>query len=246
MKNKKFEMTAYSGGEIRLPFWDKVVISINGLRFPDKMPALFMHWQHRPAGIINKIFGLPTEIKARGELLNSRDGREIASWLDQDYPLQCSVGIWPETVEKIEEGGSVKVNGRFFKGPISVIWTGDCREISFVSLGADHSTSTTKLAASAISSINGPQGPKTFDEALMVIMKDTGLQIDSAVRETQRRYPKLYKMKMNDILNMARPTELSIEEAVELRLRHDSEINPETPSEVDQTAWTPACGPWSR
>src|SRR5262249_45544209 len=68
---------------------------------------------------------------------------EVIGLADNGFPWQASIGADVQRQEFVDAGAQVKVNGRTFSGPLTVVRASTLREISFVPLGADASTSAT-------------------------------------------------------------------------------------------------------
>ncbi len=168
---RRFEMVAYSGGELLLPGWkNAAVIDLSGLDTQDQRRPIILNHDKTPAGIV----GASTSIENTGaELLVAGDvmtnlpaGRFVSNTASDGFPWQASVGSLMENgdIEPVPSGASVVVNGQKFTGPIDVVRRGRLREVSFVVLGADSKTSAS-LAASAAQ--QGVGKMPTFEEWLV-------------------------------------------------------------------------------
>src|SRR5690606_7366714 len=90
-----------------------------------------------------------TVFRAAGRLFAGvRDAEEAAQISDQGGRWRASVGIDidAEEVEYLSDGEIVEVNGREFEGPIFVFRSTKLKEVSFVPIGADASTSAVALS----------------------------------------------------------------------------------------------------
>ena len=145
MQNNGFLMKAYTGSEMRFPFWGRLVFDISKIKNSLPMPSLREHVSDRIVGIINKTTKDFDSYLAEGNFFDTPDGRDCYSLIEQNFPMQASVGIWIEEVEEVPKGESVSVNGRSFEGPGFVVRNSNCREISFCTLGADSNTSVENL-----------------------------------------------------------------------------------------------------
>ena len=181
-------MLAYTGAVIQLSWWGRVVFDLAGMRLDDKLPALREHDRGRAVGTVDGHTKELSALKAQGYFVSTPDGLEVAGLIKEGFPYQASIGIFPETVEELKEGASAQVNGGEFQGPGVIVRQSYCREISFVSLGADAGTSVAALAASA----GGGLGiGNTFMEAVQLQMA-AGLRVRPAIAEAARRHPGLY------------------------------------------------------
>jgi uncharacterized protein YoaH (UPF0181 family) len=190
-ENNRFRMLAYSGAVIQSAWWGRVVFDISGIRLDDKLPALREHARDRVVGTIDGHTKEQAALNAQGYFMGTTDGLEVASLIKEGFPYQASVGIFLETVEELEAGASAQVNGGEFQGPGLIVRQSYCREISFVSLGADAGTSVAALAASAGGGLVAGNGPGDFMEAVKLQMA-AGLPVRSAISEAARRHRELY------------------------------------------------------
>ncbi len=133
MKSNRFRLTAYSGGAIDYGFWGRTVIDIEGIRLDPKLPALREH--DRPCGVIDRHWRRGGTLWAEGYFSSNRDGQELFDLLGENFPLQVSLGLWPELVEVLEPDETAEVNKTKFSGPLTIIRECHCREISFTVLG---------------------------------------------------------------------------------------------------------------
>jgi hypothetical protein len=146
MENRRFRMIGYSGGAIFFPYWGKALIDIQGIRALERFPALREHGRDRPVGVIDRLVK-GRELLAEGYFLDTTDGRESRNLIEQGYPWQASVGLWVEEAEEIKQGERGKANGQAVEGPAVIFRASELKEISFVSLGADSSTSIAVAAS---------------------------------------------------------------------------------------------------
>ena len=77
----------------------------------------------------------------------------MATDSDDGFPWQMSVRIEPASIDEIQAGNTVTVNGKLLHGPITVFRGGRIREVSFCALGADENT----MAVAASHNPNNPQ-----------------------------------------------------------------------------------------
>lgn len=190
-ENSRFKMLAYTGAVIDFSWWGRVVFDLAGMRLDEKLPALREHVRDRVVGTIDGHSKEQAALKAQGYFVNTQDGLEVAGLIKEGFPYQASIGIVPETVEELKEGASAQVNGGVFQGPGLIVRQSYCREISFVSLGADAGTSVAALAASAGGGLGVVGGPATFMEAVKLQMA-AGLPVRTAILQAARRHSGLY------------------------------------------------------
>jgi hypothetical protein len=145
-----FDLTAYTGGLVRLDNLDlPVVFDLSSTQIADSVPLLFKHNQEQIVGHAEDIkIVLPNRILARGILSGtSARANEIKANAKNGYKWQLSVGLLSEGLYKLEAGQTAFINGKTFVGPIYVAAQNQLREISFVSIGADSNTHARLVAS---------------------------------------------------------------------------------------------------
>jgi hypothetical protein len=151
VSNRKFEMTAYTGGAMRLMgFWSPVVVDLEGINLAGQSRPIYI--DHTPD--IEHLVGQTDSIKisggkllASGEIMGESDTvKSLINLADKGFKWQASIGARAEKMEYVPEGKSVKVNGKQHNGPINVAWKSVIAEISFVALGADTNTAASIAA----------------------------------------------------------------------------------------------------
>lgn len=187
----RFKIKAYTGQALTFPWWGQLVFDISGMRLDPRFPVLREHDSMKPAGTGTKSWKADGALWAQGVLLSNRHGEEIQKLMEEDFPLQASVGIWPITVEEVKKSETVSVNGRSFTGPGTVWRESHVREISIVVLGADDKTEVLGLAASA-GMAGGTLRLPTF-EAVVAGLRASGLSVTDSLREVARKYPQLHQ-----------------------------------------------------
>ena len=186
----KFKMRAYTGQTLTFPWWGRLVFDISGMRLDQKFPVLRQHDSLQPVGIGMRSFKAEGALWAEGVFLSNSHGQEVQQLLEEGFPFQASVGIWPITVEEVDRGKSALVNGRKFEGPGMVFRESHVREISVVALGRDSATGV-EIAASAGKN-GGPIQLPTF-EAVVAGLRASGLSVTESLREAARKYPELHQ-----------------------------------------------------
>lgn len=138
---RQFSGTAYGGGIVTdHPYFERVAFDLATTKLATPAPALYQH-QPEPIGLIRSAT-LAANIAIAGELFSDVDeqAKSIATKADKGMPWQLSVGIFPGRIEDVRAGSKVDLNGQTFDGPLTVFRDNRIREVSFVSLGADHTT----------------------------------------------------------------------------------------------------------
>lgn len=160
----KYTMTVYTGRDMVVGYYGRVVIDLKGLRIPKgDMPA---YRDHDSAKVIGhgRARKDGTNVIAEGVISGTGpDAQEVMANAKNGFPWQSSIGVMPERVEEVAAGKSVKVNGLDFVGPLNVIRAGEMYEHSFVPLGADRNARS-EIAASAAA---GQENSMEFEKWLL-------------------------------------------------------------------------------
>lgn len=146
---KRFEMVAYTGGAMRLFMFDRpVVVDLAGLNVTDRSrPILRDHDTSLIAGHTDEVRAEGSDLIVGGLISGSNEtAREIVDSAAAGFPWRASIGAAVRSVERVEDGETVNVNGMDFEGPLDVVRRSELGEVSFVALGADDATSA-KIAA---------------------------------------------------------------------------------------------------
>lgn len=151
-KTRRFTGVAYTGAPLNHPFWDLVIFDLSTTTAAEKTPVLINHDPDKRAGFAPLVI-TDTEIRIDdGTLMtDTEDGFAVARESDHGFPWQMSVFIEPGSIERIEPGNTVTVNGHEISGPATVFRNGLIREVSFTPTGVDDQT--TAAAASALAGI---------------------------------------------------------------------------------------------
>lgn len=149
----KFEMTAYTGGPMRLRGWiHPVVVDLKGVGGLDKpRPILKDHDQSKAVGHseAGQIKVSDRDIKAEGVISgHGAHVDEVVNSSKNKFPWQASIGARVLKQQFVPEGEEAAVNGRVVQGPVHIARKTVLGEISFVALGADDNTSA-RIAAHA-------------------------------------------------------------------------------------------------
>ncbi|HRS72634.1 MAG TPA: hypothetical protein P5175_12395, partial [Anaerohalosphaeraceae bacterium] len=151
-KNRRFSMTAYTGGPMNLEGWKyPVVIDLQGLNTGRSSRPIFIgHNQDIDdlLGQTDHVDIVENNLIATGQILgDSPRVMRVITLADKGFNWQASIGARADQVEFIRAGQNINVNGKDFTGPLNIARKATLGEISFVTLGADNNTSAT-IAAS--------------------------------------------------------------------------------------------------
>lgn len=148
-KLKKFSMTAYTGGAMRVGFGWPVVVDLSGMAVASQsLPILKDHDASHIVAHSTEISLSAQRIKVAGIMSGvGVAAQEVAALAGNGFPWQASIGASIERMEFIDRGEKVTVNGKSFEGPVYVARKSTLGEVSFVAMGADSATSA-RVAAS--------------------------------------------------------------------------------------------------
>lgn len=164
---RQFSGIAYGGGVVTdHPYFERVAFDLGSTTFATPAPALYQH-RPDPVGLIRSAT-LGAGIHIAGELFSDVDeqAKAIAAKADKGMPWQLSVGIFPGRIDEVPKDARVDINGQTFEGPLTVFRDNRIREVSFCSLGADHTTT-----AQVFSIIGGDRVASIKEPASMSIDK---------------------------------------------------------------------------
>ena len=142
-KLPRFRMTAYTGGPMRVGWWDApVVVDLAGMAIPSqRRPMRLQHDPGEGVGHTEKIEVRDGALFAEGVISRSTPAaKDVAESGRNGFPWQASIGVTIEKYEFVKGGQQAIVNGRAFAGPLYVMRRTVLAEISFVDLGADPGT----------------------------------------------------------------------------------------------------------
>ncbi|MCC9642976.1 Mu-like prophage major head subunit gpT family protein [Rhodopirellula sp. JC740] len=140
---RKFSMTAYTGGAMRLGGWPyPVVVDLAGMRVTRKSrPILKDHNRGSIVGHTDDIAITEKSLEVAGVISGvGATAQEVVATSENGFPWQASLGASADKVVFIPEGKTANANGREFKGPVYVARKSTLGEVSFVALGADDDT----------------------------------------------------------------------------------------------------------
>lgn len=147
-----FRMAPVVSGRVILGhwYWGNLAIDLEGIEAVDRsIPVLMGHDHERRVGFTTRVgvedgVGLVAEGRT---LRNSPHAAEVRATAADGFPWQASAHVVPLSIEHVEEGQAVAVNGEVLNGPGTVFRRSAIREVSFVSVGADPNTHAATFAA---------------------------------------------------------------------------------------------------
>ncbi|MEN8291417.1 hypothetical protein ABFO59_02895 [Acinetobacter radioresistens] len=142
-EKRTFKGTAYSGGRVDGHwYWGRtgVVFDLQGIEIDSPTALLEEHFGSNRIGVVKKV-DTNGKIDVEGHFLTNERAKEIVQDSDDEFPFQMSMFIDPGSVEEVNTGQTVVVNGQSFTGPIAVFRNNRIREFTICSTGADRNTS---------------------------------------------------------------------------------------------------------
>jgi phage major head subunit gpT-like protein len=155
--SRTISMLAYTGGPMQVPMlFYPVVVDLQGMSVGNsERPILIDHQRD-----LEHTLGQTTSVKidganvlVAGKVFGESDtAKRVIALNDNGFKFQASIGLQVLDREFIAAGTKVTINGMRQDGPINVARKSVLGEISFVTLGADDSTSA-RIAATAAKGI---------------------------------------------------------------------------------------------
>ena len=209
-KKRTFSGVAYSGEVITDHwYWKQVIFDLDSMQIKGRIPALLEHSSYQRAGAIEShAISYESGLTVSGILLSNEYGTQVATDSDDGFPWQMSVRIEPSSIDEIQAGNTVTVNGKLLHGPITVFRGGRIREVSFCALGADENTM-------AVAASHNPNNPQEDTDVTELEQAKAALQQAEADRDAAQTELKQFKaQKRNDDI-AALETELKTQFSVE-------------------------------
>lgn len=150
--NPRFDMVVNTGEPMNIGWFDApVVVDLATLDLSiQRVPALYDHCPDADY-VVGQTDSLTVEsgvMRATGEVIvdeaipiDRNRAAQVRNKAKKGYVWQTSIGADAGTVDKVEPGKAVNVNGRDLVGPLYIARGCVTREVSFVVLGGDRHTS---------------------------------------------------------------------------------------------------------
>lgn len=161
-KIARFAMVAYTGGKMRVGWWDAaVIVDLSGMAIASQSrPIRLEHSAGAGVGHTTKIEVVNGQLMAEGVISRATEAaRDVVESARNGFPWQASIGASITKYEFVKAGQTVVVNGREHTGPAYVMRQTELGEISFVDAGADSATSATVAAKKANQEGTDPMPP---------------------------------------------------------------------------------------
>lgn len=176
-------VAAYGGGLMTVAGFGPVVLDVEGIESPERVPLLADH-ENRIDAVLGS--GLPVRGDGRlaidGTLSRTSDrARRVIDLHRDGVPLQASVGAEPLETERIAKGRQVVVNGRTIRAEAAsflLVRRSRLKHVAIVANGADGSTSV-NIAAQAATQ------PKEIDMEFATWIEAQGFTTDTLTEQQQ-------------------------------------------------------------
>ncbi len=147
-------VAAYNGGLMRVAEYGRVVLDVEGIESPERVPLLADHENSIDAVLGS---GAPARIEGRlavnGTLSRTSErARRVIDLARDGVPLQASVAAEPLQTERITKGKQAIVNGRTIRADDSsflLVRRSRLKHVAIVANGADDTTTINIAAAAA-------------------------------------------------------------------------------------------------
>lgn len=145
---RKFAGVGYSGEVIPGHwYWDNVIFDLHTMAVNPSLPALIDHDRGQRAGYVtDHAISDQDGFTVEGVLMSNPAGVAVAQESDDGFPWQMSVHIEPGSIEEVQAGTNITVNGKNLPGPLTVFRNSRIVEVSFTATGHDSNTSATAMS----------------------------------------------------------------------------------------------------
>lgn len=148
---RRFEILAYTGGQLQQSIWEApVIVDVSGIDVGNGIIPILDDHQAVKCAVVGQSETATIEngnLVLRGPMMEPDDVtdcgksvRDILRLADQGFRWQASIGAKCLQKDFIAADNTVQVNGRTFDGPCYVARKTVIREVSFVVIGADRET----------------------------------------------------------------------------------------------------------
>ncbi len=176
-------VAAYGGGLMTVAGFGPVVLDVEGIESPERVPLLADH-ENRIDAVLGS--GLPVRGDGRlsidGTLSRTSDrARRVIDLHRDGVPLQASVGAEPLETERIAKGRQIVVNGRTIRAEAAsflLVRRSRLKHVAIVANGADGSTSVNIAAQAATPS-------KEIDMEFATWIEAQGFTTDTLTEQQQ-------------------------------------------------------------
>lgn len=169
-KLRSFMINAYNGGAMDVGFGKPVIVDLSGMEKPRNQIRIFKdHDNTKVLGHadIDNVSISASAINASGVFSGSNEHvNEVITSSDNGFVWEASIGAEVKKLQYVKKGETVLVNGQTFQGDVYVARKTKLKEISFVALGADDSTSTLVAEDNYNNNLEGKDSEMNFKKWL--------------------------------------------------------------------------------
>lgn len=178
---RRFDVTAYTGGELRVDGFDlPVVVDLAGLSTRNSLIANLDHDRSKRVGHVTLTHNDGKTLRLEGVASAATEARrEVVDSSKDGFVWQASIEAAPTKLVKIQAGKKHTANGREFTGPIYVATKSTLKGFAFVSHGADDNT----LVSIAAEAANSPTQRKTMKAEIKAWAESMGIDVENASDE---------------------------------------------------------------
>lgn len=177
----RFEVVAYTGVPMYLAGFElPVVVDLEGMQFAKNIVANLDHEQRERVGHVTEKEIADGQVKLSGLASAATAAKkEVVDSAKDGFVWEASIEAYLESIDEIDAGETVEVNGREVAGPVMVARKSKLVGFGFVPHGADDNTSA-KIAASKTAQKKVSK-EKTMDKELRAFIEAMlpGIDVDS-------------------------------------------------------------------
>ncbi len=189
----RFKGVAYASSIVNLGWIGKVIVNLASFVMPSSLPMLLDHNPSKTVGHADKMEVKGGKLLIEGTLYASdEDGAKIIDKGNKGFPWKFSIG-WNFGEERfIPKGQKVKVNGKSFAGPITVLGRNILKEVSFTPIPADTKTKAVIFSDDGLNSTHLTiDGEQTMSKENKDELEVTSTDQDAKLKEKDDQIAKL-------------------------------------------------------
>jgi len=190
-KPPTFAGVVYTGGPMQLNgFYRPVIVDLAGMKAGQENPVYKQHDPNQIVGHTTAVPITPQRITVEGVVSGTgAAAQEVVANARNKFPWKLSLGASVDRLVRVDDGESVQVNGRTFRGPVLIARKTTLGEVSFVPRGADAKTKV-KVAATIAAEPLFLKGnaPMTFEQWLKAKGFDSNLLTESGLATLRASY----------------------------------------------------------
>jgi len=214
----KMNMIAYSGKIIKGHwYWDDLVIDLNGMVFDKaKYPVLEQHDRDRKIAFTGKPVVTPEFTLKIDEnktvFVDTEVSREFQKLSVEGFPYESSIYVTPLSIERLDKGVSVEVNGFKMKGPGTIFRKSRFNEASVCVFGWDRQTQASAFSKEEVDIELEEENVSLTQEGITNLnnrKEVTDVTIEN-VEQLSKEYPDLIK-RIQDAVKAEMETAFSVE-----------------------------------